>query len=128
VELAQLRYLLPAERGQWGHCSRQPAASANGAFGGRTQLEIDPPAWSVAASAPLAEDLARIETERGEQRKRRRAEPRVALVGYTNAGKSTILNLMDPAAGTFRGGSPLRHRSNRRPPLRPAAGPARRFS
>ncbi len=98
VELAQLRYLLPRLTRQWGHLSRQ--AGGIGQRGvGETQLEIDR-RLVRRRIARLAEDLARIETERGEQRKRRRAEPRVALVGYTNAGKSTILNLMT-GAGTF---------------------------
>jgi GTP-binding protein HflX len=98
VELAQLRYLLPRLTRQWGHLSRQ--AGGIGQRGvGETQLEIDR-RLVRRRIARLAEDLARIETERGEQRKRRRAEPRVALVGYTNAGKSTILNLLT-GAGTF---------------------------
>ncbi len=95
VELAQLRYLLPRLTRQWGHLSRQ--AGGIGQRGvGETQLEIDR-RLVRRRIARLAEDLARIETERGEQRKRRRAEPRVALVGYTNAGKSTLFNALTRA-------------------------------
>ncbi len=98
VELAQLRYLLPRLTRQWGHLSRQDGGIGQRGVG-ETQLEID--RWLVRRKiARLEVDLERIERERGERRKKRRGEPRVALVGYTNAGKSTVLNLLT-GAGTF---------------------------
>ncbi len=98
VELAQLRYLLPRLTRQWGHLSRQVGGIGQRGVG-ETQLEIDR-RLVRRRIARLAEDLARIEKERGEQRKRRRVEQRVALIGYTNAGKSTLMNLLT-GAGTF---------------------------
>jgi GTP-binding protein HflX len=98
VELAQLRYLLPRLTRQWTHLSRQ--AGGIGQRGvGETQLETDR-RLIRRRIARLASDLAAIEKERGERRKGRSGIPRVALVGYTNAGKSTVLNLLT-GAGTF---------------------------
>jgi GTPase len=98
VELAQLRYLLPRLAGQWEHLSRQDGGIGQRGVG-ETQLEIDR-RLVRRRIARLEDDLTRIERERAERRKGRRSEPRVALVGYTNAGKSTILNLLT-GAGTF---------------------------
>jgi GTPase len=98
VELAQLRYLLPRLTGQWEHLSRQDGGIGQRGVG-ETQLEIDR-RLVRRRIARLEGDLARIEKERTERRKGRRSEARVALVGYTNAGKSTILNLLT-GAGTF---------------------------
>jgi GTP-binding protein HflX len=95
VELAQLRYLLPRLTRQWQHLSRQVGGIGQRGVG-ETQLEIDRRLIRRRIGR-LSEDLVRIEKERGERRKRRRAEPRIALVGYTNAGKSTIFNLMTDA-------------------------------
>ena len=98
VELAQLRYLLPRLTRQWAHLSRQ--AGGIGQRGvGETQLETDR-RLIRRRIARLAADLAGIETERRERRKRRTGTPRVALAGYTNAGKSTLLNRLT-GAGTF---------------------------
>lgn len=95
VELAQLRYLLPRLTRRWTHLSRQ--AGGIGQRGvGETQLESDRRVIRRRI-ARLADDLAGIEMERRERRKGRSGIPRVALVGYTNAGKSTIMNLL---AGT----------------------------
>jgi len=90
---------------------------------GETQLEIDR-RLIRRRIARLASDLRDIETERDERRKRRSAVPRVALVGYTNAGKSTLMNLLT-GAGTrvenrlFSTLDPLVRRSERggRPPF-----------
>jgi GTP-binding protein HflX len=95
VELAQLRYLLPRLTRQWTHLSRQ--AGGIGQRGvGETQLETDRRLIRTRI-ARLASELKTIETERRERRKGRQAIPRVALVGYTNAGKSTFMNLLTGA-------------------------------
>ena len=98
VELAQLRYLLPRLTRQWTHLERQ--AGGIGQRGvGETQLETDRRLIRKRV-AKLESELKSIESERRERRKRRGGVPKVALVGYTNAGKSTILNLLT-GAGTF---------------------------
>ena len=98
VELARLRYLLPRLTRQWGHLSRQEGGIGQRGVG-ETQLEIDRRLVRHRI-ARLAEDLRRIEKDRGERRKARRSIDRVALIGYTNAGKSTVLNLLT-GAGAF---------------------------
>ena len=98
VELAQLRYLLPRLTRQWTHLSRQDGGIGQRGVG-ETQLEIDR-RLIRRRIARLAADLRGIEKERDERRKRRSAVPRVALVGYTNAGKSTLMNLLT-GAGTY---------------------------
>jgi GTPase len=92
VELAQLNYLLPRLTRQWSHLSRQ--AGGIGTRGvGETQLELDRRMVRTRI-ARLKEDLARIEQNRETQRKARREVFTVALVGYTNAGKSTLFNTL----------------------------------
>lgn len=92
VELAQLQYLLPRLAGLWGHLERQ-----RGGIGlrgvGEKQIEID---RRLARNriARLRRELSRITTQRRTRRKRRQGIRRVALVGYTNAGKSTLFNRM----------------------------------
>ena len=95
VELAQLRYLLPRLTRRWTHLSRQVGGIGQRGVG-ETQLEID---RRIIRSriARLSSDLQGIERERGERRKRRSAVSRVALAGYTNAGKSSIMNLLTGA-------------------------------
>jgi GTP-binding protein HflX len=88
VELAQLTYLLSRLTRRWAHLSRQ--AGGIGTRGvGETQLESDRRVIRRRVAA-LRERLAEIERERAVQRKRRGQLPGVAVVGYTNAGKSTL--------------------------------------
>ncbi len=90
VELAQLQYMLPRLTRQWTHLSKQ--FGGIGTKGpGETQIETDRRAIRAKISH-LNTRLRQIGREREVQRKGRDNFPRVALVGYTNAGKSTILN------------------------------------
>src|SRR5207253_10691706 len=90
AELAQLEYMLPRLTKAWTHLSRQ--AGGIGTRGvGETQLEIDRRIVRTRI-ARLKEDLTKIERTRDTQRKQRDAAFTIALVGYTNAGKSTLFN------------------------------------
>ena len=92
VELAQLRYRMPRLRGR-GHQLSQQAAGIGTRGPGETQLETDRRRLQRRITK-LEQDLKRLARTRATQRKarRRNAVPRVAIVGYTNAGKSTLLN------------------------------------
>jgi len=97
VELAQLRYRLPRLRGRGTQLSQQGAGI--GTRGpGETQLEVDRRRL-LRRIQKLERDLDRLAATRATQRKarRRRDVPHVALVGYTNAGKSTLLNRLTHA-------------------------------
>jgi GTP-binding protein HflX len=105
VELAQYQYLLPRLRRQWTHLERQAGgggASAGGVVGlrgpGETQLEIDRRLIDQRV-AWLKEQLADVHRHRElyRQRRRRSGTPVIALVGYTNAGKSTLINALTDA-------------------------------
>jgi GTP-binding protein HflX len=90
VELAQLEYMLPRLTRAWTHLERQ--AGGIGTRGvGETQLELDRRIIRNRI-ARLKEELVKIERTRETQRKSRHAAYVVALVGYTNAGKSTLFN------------------------------------
>ena len=92
VELAQLEYTLPRLTGLWRHLERQ--AGGIGTRGpGETQLETDRRLVRERI-AHLKHQLRAVERERETQRRRRRGEFRAALVGYTNAGKSTLFNAL----------------------------------
>jgi GTPase len=92
VELAQLQYFLPRLTRQWTHLSKQ--FGGIGTKGpGETQIETDRRAIRSRISH-LKEKLDRISQQRVTQRKGRSHHTRAALVGYTNAGKSTLLNLL----------------------------------
>ena len=98
VELAQLEYTLPRLTGMWKHLERQ--AGGIGTRGpGETQLETDR-RMVREKIARLKRELESVERERETQRARRRREFRAALVGYTNAGKSTLFNALT-RAGVF---------------------------
>ena len=95
VELAQLQYMLPRLTGMWKHLERQ--AGGIGTRGpGETQLETDRRLVRERI-AKLKDQLTAVERERETQRRRRRREFRAALVGYTNAGKSTLFNALTRA-------------------------------
>jgi GTP-binding protein HflX len=92
VELAQLQYQLPRLTGMWKHLERQ--AGGIGTRGpGETQLEVDRRRVRERI-AVLRRQLESVERERETQRRRRRREFRAAIVGYTNAGKSTLFNAL----------------------------------
>lgn len=99
VELAQYKYLLPRLTGMWTHLVRQTASGGSSPIGtrgpGETQLETDR-RHIRRKIQKLEEELAAVRKVRGTQRRRREknAMPVVALVGYTNAGKSTLLNCL----------------------------------
>jgi GTPase len=95
VELAQLQYMLPRLTRQWTHLSKQ--FGGIGTKGpGETQIETDRRVIRTRISH-LRQKLAEISKERSQLRKGRENLPRVALVGYTNAGKSTLLNWFSQA-------------------------------
>ena len=102
VELAQYKYLLPRLTGMWTHLERQAGTSGKGPIGskgpGETQLETDRRHIHRKIDK-LREDLEDVRRVRGTQRERRRKNevPVVAIVGYTNAGKSTLLNYLTDA-------------------------------
>jgi GTPase len=95
VELAQLRYLLPRLTGMWGHLSR--TGGGIGTRGpGETQLEVDRRAARERIAA-LERRLKGVAVERETQARRRANVFRICLVGYTNAGKSTLFNRLTQA-------------------------------
>jgi GTP-binding protein HflX len=98
VELAQLRYLLPRLRGRGQQLSQQAGGIGTRRGPGETQLEIDRRKL-LRRVQKLERDLLQLAATRDTQRKarRRRELLRVALVGYTNAGKSTLLNRLTNA-------------------------------
>ena len=102
VELAQLEYNMARMRGLWTHLERLGAGRMDGGIGtrgpGESQIETDRRLARNRISA-LRRRLTRMEQNRGVMRARRDSSslPRVALAGYTNAGKSTLLNALTGA-------------------------------
>ena len=101
VELAQYRYMLPRLQRLWTHLERQGGGSGSGGGKGsvglrgpgETQLEMDR-RIILNRMALLKQRLADIDRQKTTQRKNRGRLIRVALVGYTNVGKSTLINLL----------------------------------
>ncbi|MCW1969047.1 MAG: GTPase HflX [Anaerolineae bacterium] len=106
VELAQYEYRLPRLTRMWTHLARQAGGGAGGAGSGgvglrgpgETQLEIDRRLIRDRITK-LKHDLEKVQQQRAQQRQqRKRSEiPVVAIVGYTNAGKSTLINALTKA-------------------------------
>ncbi|MHB1135189.1 MAG: GTPase HflX [Coriobacteriia bacterium] len=100
VELARLEYVLPRLRGMWGHLEAERLGGGRGArFGaGESQLETDR-RLTRRRIADLRKELKQISRARDTQRAARGSSGvfRIALVGYTNAGKSTLLNALTGA-------------------------------
>ena len=93
VDLAYMEYLLPRLTRQWTHLERQMGGIGTRAGMGETQIEIDRRLIRTRISK-LQKELIRIEKERDTQSYRRQSEFRVSLVGYTNAGKSTLFKAL----------------------------------
>lgn len=97
VQLAQLQYLLPRLRGMWSHLAKEQTRGGIGSrFGqGESQLEVDRRLIRGRISS-LRRELKLLERRRGVQSKNRARSDafRIALAGYTNAGKSTLLNTL----------------------------------
>jgi len=93
VELAQYQYMLPRLTRLWTHLERQRGGSAMMRGPGETQLETDKRIIQDKI-ALLKKELVAIDKQKSVQRKNRGKMVRVALVGYTNVGKSTLMNLL----------------------------------
>jgi GTP-binding protein HflX len=96
VELAQLQYLLPRLTRAWTHLERQRGGTGTRGGMGETQIEVDRRLIRNRISL-LKSELTKIEKQRNTRRKSRDEMFKVALVGYTNAGKSSLMNLLSDA-------------------------------
>tara|TARA_B100001250_G_scaffold406026_1_gene424421 strand:+ start:691 stop:1956 length:1266 start_codon:yes stop_codon:yes gene_type:complete len=96
VQLAYLQYLLPRLTRQWTHLERQMGGIGTRAGMGETQIEVDRRIVRTKISK-LKKELIHIESERETQGIKRNKEYRVSLVGYTNAGKSTLFKSLTGA-------------------------------
>ncbi len=93
VELAQLQYLLPRLTGMWTHLERQRGGT--GTRGGAGEREIETDRRIIRDRiARLKEQLVKVDRQMATQRSGRGSLVRVALVGYTNVGKSTLMNML----------------------------------
>ncbi len=93
VEMAHLQYMLPRLTRMWTHLDRQRGGGATSRGMGETQIEADKRIIK-SRIALLREELTRIDRQMFTQRQNRGKMVRVALVGYTNVGKSTLMNLL----------------------------------
>lgn len=93
VELAKCQYLLPRLTGMWTHLERQRGGTGTRGGAGEKEIETDR-RITRDRIAQLKEDLKIIDKQMATQRKNRGEFVRVALVGYTNVGKSTIMNMV----------------------------------
>ena len=96
VELAMNQYLLPRLTRMWTHLERQRGGTGTRGGSGEMEIETDRRVIKNKISL-LKEDLKKIDKQRQTQKKGRNQMVRVALVGYTNVGKSTLMNLISKA-------------------------------
>ncbi len=103
VDLARMAYSIPRLKRMWGHLDRQGGGGGGGSGGasrgeGETQLEVDR-RLARERIGRLREELTEVRKQRATQRKERLKDglPHIAIVGYTNAGKSTLLNRLTGA-------------------------------
>lgn len=93
VELAQLQYMLPRLKGMWTHLERQRGGTGTRGGAGEKEIETDR-RMAEKKIAALKDKLKEIDKQNEVRRKHRGDMIRVALVGYTNVGKSTLMNLL----------------------------------
>ena len=93
VELAQCEYMLPRLTGMWTHLERQRGGTGTRGGAGEREIETDRRIVRNRISK-LKEELTKIDRQMAVQRSNRGSMVRVALVGYTNVGKSTLMNLV----------------------------------
>ncbi len=93
VEMAHLQYMLPRLTRMWSHLDRQRGGGTTSRGMGETQIEADKRIIK-SRIALLREELVKIDRQMATQRQNRGKMVRVALVGYTNVGKSTLMNLL----------------------------------
>ena len=96
VQLAHLEYMLPRLVGLWAHLDRERGGIGGSKGTGEKQVDLDRTMVRTRI-AKLKKDLRTLGRERGTQKKRRANTFRVSLVGYTNAGKSTLMNRLTDA-------------------------------
>ena len=93
VELAHYQYMLPRLAGMWTHLERQRGGMGTRGGMGETQIEVDRRIVKQRITK-LKEDLSKVDRQMATQRSNRGSLVRLALVGYTNVGKSTLMNLL----------------------------------
>lgn len=98
VALARMEYSLPRLTRAWSHLSRQKGGTKGTRGEGETQLEVDK-RLALTKIAKLKKEIATVKKQRDTQRKKRQSRPvpLVSIVGYTNAGKSSLLNTLTRA-------------------------------